>query len=168
MHMLEKLHRPLRRAVVVSLVSLSIPTVAHAAAGGFDAVRHTAHPAPSRAGLHVEPVTRGKLFAGQFHFVRPTQPTSHRLPWPRLPQVAHLGGVNWLAIARCESGLHWHIADSPFYGGLQFMTSTWIANGGRRYALRADLARPAQQIVIARHLQLRAGLHPWPVCGSRG
>jgi len=100
--------------------------------------------------------------------MRHTPPKKHRLPWPRLWQVEHLGGVNWMAIARCESGLHWHIADSPFYGGLQFMTSTWIANGGRRYAPRADLARPAQQVVIARHLQQRAGLGPWPVCGSRG
>jgi len=166
--MLEKLHRPLWRAVVVSLVSLSIPTVAHAAAGGFHAVRPTAHPAPSRAGLHVGPMTRRELPAWRLHVPRHTPPKRHRFSWPRLWQVAHLGGVNWIAIARCESGLHWHIADSPFYGGLQFMTSTWIANGGRRYAPRADLARPAQQIVIARHLQQRAGLGPWPVCGSRG
>ena len=166
--MLEKLHRPLWRAVVVSLVSLSIPTVALAAAGGDNAVRSTAPPAPPRAGLHVGPISRGSL-AGRLHFLRPTPPKKkHRLPWPRLRQVEHLGGVNWIAIARCESGLHWHIADAPFYGGLQFMTSTWVANGGRRYAPRADLARPAQQIVIARHLQQRAGLGPWPVCGSRG
>ena len=164
--MLEKLHRPLRRAIVVALVSIAVPTVAHAAAGGLKGLHHTAHPAPSRAGLHEQ--SRLSLKANVrpplHRYIRP----SARLPWPRLRQVERLGGVDWLAIARCESGLRWHIADSPFYGGLQFMTSTWIANGGRRYASRADLARPAQQIVIARHLQLRAGLHPWPVCGSRG
>lgn len=82
--------------------------------------------------------------------------------------MERLGGVDWLAIARCESGLRWHIADSPFYGGLQFMASTWTANGGRRFASRPDLARPAQQIVIARHLQARAGLGQWPICGARG
>jgi hypothetical protein len=79
-----------------------------------------------------------------------------------------LGGVDWLAIARCESGLRWHIADSPYYGGLQFLASTWISNGGGRFASRADHARPAEQVVIAYHLKVRSGLGAWPVCGARG
>jgi hypothetical protein len=85
-----------------------------------------------------------------------------------LARVAHLGGIDWLAIARCESGLRWHIADSPFYGGLQFMTSTWISNGGKRFSTRADRALPAQQVVVAYHLWQHSGLRSWPVCGSRG
>jgi hypothetical protein len=42
------------------------------------------------------------------------------------------GGVNWDAVASCESGGNWHIATgNGYYGGLQFTMSTWHANGGR-------------------------------------
>ena len=40
-------------------------------------------------------------------------------------------GVNWDAVAACESGGNWGTATgNGYYGGLQFTMSTWHANGG--------------------------------------
>lgn len=82
--------------------------------------------------------------------------------------IAHAdtGGVNWGAIARCESGGNWHInTRSGFLGGLQILGSTWAGFGGRRFAPRADLATPAQQISVAENILRVQGLGAWPVCG---
>jgi hypothetical protein len=72
----------------------------------------------------------------------------------------------WYSIAVCESGSDppaWSInTGNGFYGGLQFLTSTWLAYGGGRYASRADLASPAQQVAIASGMALTH----WPVCGA--
>lgn len=79
--------------------------------------------------------------------------------------VYYSSSVNWDAIASCESGGNWATnTGNGFYGGLQFLTSTWLANGGGRYASRADLATREQQIAIASRLSLSS----WPVCGAYG
>ena len=40
-------------------------------------------------------------------------------------------GVNWDAVAACESGGNWGTATgNGYYGGLQFTMGTWRANGG--------------------------------------
>ena len=45
------------------------------------------------------------------------------------------GGVNWDAVAACESGGNWHTATgNGYYGGLQFTMGTWRANGGIGFA----------------------------------
>jgi hypothetical protein len=76
-------------------------------------------------------------------------------------------GLNWDAVANCESGGNWHInSGNGFYGGLQFDYSTWLANGGGQYASRADLATREQQIAIANKLYAARGSSPWPVCGQ--
>jgi LysM repeat protein len=73
--------------------------------------------------------------------------------------------VNWSAIAQCESGNNWHDnTGNGYYGGLQFSESTWLAEGGGKYASRADLATESEQIAVASHMSLSN----WPVCGSRG
>lgn len=78
-------------------------------------------------------------------------------------------GVNWDAIAQCESGQRWNInTGNGYYGGLQFNTGTWLSNGGGKYAPRADLATKEQQIDIANNLYEKRGVRPWPVCGKRG
>ena len=77
-------------------------------------------------------------------------------------------GLDWEAVAQCESGGNWHInTGNGFYGGLQFDYGTWLSNGGGAYAPRADLASEAQQIAVANHLYARRGSSPWPVCGRR-
>ena len=76
-------------------------------------------------------------------------------------------GLNWDAVAACESGGNWHInTGNGFYGGLQFDSGTWLANGGGAYASRADLATREQQIAVANRLYAARGSSPWPVCGS--
>jgi nucleoid-associated protein YgaU len=85
------------------------------------------------------------------------------------PGPASSGGVNWSAIAACESGGNWAASTgNGFYGGLQFTEQTWLANGGGRYASSANLATPAQQIAVAQNVLASQGIGAWPVCGSRG
>lgn len=84
-------------------------------------------------------------------------------------------GINWWAIANCESGLgtgapQWHINTGNGYsGGLQFSPSSWNSAGGQQYAAYAYQATPEQQIATA--IVLSNGgtnLHHWPVCGKYG
>jgi uncharacterized protein YabE (DUF348 family) len=83
------------------------------------------------------------------------------------PQPPVNNGLNWYAVAQCESGGNWHInTGNGFYGGLQFDYSTWLAYGGGQYAPRADLATPAEQIAVATRLYDARGSSPWPVCGQ--
>ena len=76
-------------------------------------------------------------------------------------------GLNWDAVAACESGGNWHInTGNGYYGGLQFDIGTWDSNGGAAYAARPDLASREQQIAVANRLYAARGSSPWPVCGA--
>jgi uncharacterized protein YabE (DUF348 family) len=73
----------------------------------------------------------------------------------------------WDRIAQCESGGNWHInTGNGYYGGLQFATSSWLANGGGDFASRADLASRAEQITVANRYYAKAGLGPWGCAGA--
>ena len=73
----------------------------------------------------------------------------------------------WDRIAQCESGGNWHInTGNGYYGGLQFATASWLANGGDDFASRADLASRAEQITVANRYYAKAGLGPWG-CAAR-
>jgi uncharacterized protein YabE (DUF348 family) len=86
---------------------------------------------------------------------------------PAPPVSASASGLNWDAVAACESGGNWHInTGNGFYGGLQFDYGTWLSNGGGSYAPRADLASREQQIAVASRLYAARGSSPWPVCGA--
>jgi Transglycosylase-like domain/LysM domain len=79
------------------------------------------------------------------------------------------GGVNWSAIAACESGGNWGAnTGNGFYGGLQFTEQTWLGYGGAKYAPSANLATPAQQIAVAQQVLAGQGIGAWPVCGANG
>jgi resuscitation-promoting factor RpfE len=75
-------------------------------------------------------------------------------------------GVNWDAVAACESGGNWGIATgNGYYGGLQFTMGTWRANGGSgspQHASREEQIRVAENVVRSQ------GIGAWPVCGRRG
>jgi uncharacterized protein YabE (DUF348 family) len=76
-------------------------------------------------------------------------------------------GLNWDAVAACESGGDWSInTGNGFYGGLQFTESTWDAYGGAAYASRADLASRDAQIAVAERVYQSQGAGAWPVCGA--
>jgi uncharacterized protein YabE (DUF348 family) len=105
---------------------------------------------------------------------RPAPPAPAPAPAPAPPSSGggaspppNTSGLNWDAVAQCESGGNWHInTGNGFYGGLQFDSSTWLANGGGAYAPRADLASREQQIAVANKLFAARGSAPWPVCGA--
>jgi uncharacterized protein YabE (DUF348 family) len=79
--------------------------------------------------------------------------------------AASSSGVNWNAVANCESTNNWSInTGNGYYGGLQFDIPTWLSNGGGAYAPRPDLATQAQQIDIANRVYATRGLEPW-ACG---
>jgi uncharacterized protein YabE (DUF348 family) len=68
----------------------------------------------------------------------------------------------WDRIAQCESGGNWSInTGNGYYGGLQFDSGTWLANGGGQYASRADLATRLEQIAVANTVYASRGLSPW-------
>jgi hypothetical protein len=71
-------------------------------------------------------------------------------------------GAMWDKVAACESGGNWHInTGNGYYGGLQFLTSTWLAHGGGQFAPRADLASREQQITVANSIYATSGLSQW-------
>jgi resuscitation-promoting factor RpfA len=74
-------------------------------------------------------------------------------------------GINWYAIASCESSGDWQAdTGNGFYGGLQFTQETWVAYGGTQYAPRADLATPQEQIAVAERVLASQGPDAWPNC----
>ena len=83
--------------------------------------------------------------------------------------TASSSGVNWVAIAACESGDNWSAnTGNGFYGGLQFSEQTWLAYGGGQYASSANRATEGQQIAVAERVLAGQGIGAWPVCGARG
>jgi LysM repeat protein len=83
--------------------------------------------------------------------------------------VRSSSGVNWVAVAACESGDNWRAnTGNGFYGGLQFSESTWLAYGGGKYARTANLASESEQIAVADRVLAGQGIGAWPVCGRRG
>ncbi len=68
----------------------------------------------------------------------------------------------WDSIAQCESSGNWHInTGNGYYGGLQFLTSTWLGYGGGDFAPRADLASREQQITVANRVYADNGTSQW-------
>jgi len=131
---------------------------------------------PGRAGL--QRVTYLVVFVSGRETSRTTQHT--QVVTPAQPKVVRIGtkvaptpspsapsnGLNWDALAQCESGGNWHInTGNGFYGGVQFDYGTWLGAGGGVYAQRADLATREQQIAIASKVYAARGSSPWPACG---
>jgi len=73
-------------------------------------------------------------------------------------------GVNWDAVAQCESGGNWAAnTGNGAYGGLQFKQATWNANGGLgspAHATREEQIRVAENVVATQ------GIGAWPTCGA--
>ncbi|MFI0895968.1 ubiquitin-like domain-containing protein [Streptomyces sp. NPDC020983] len=98
----------------------------------------------------------------------PAAPAPASAPVPVRPPAGSLpgGGLDWAALAACESGGRPHAVDpSGRYGGLyQFDVRTWRSVGGRG---RPQDASAAEQTLRARRLYAERGTAPWPVCGRR-
>jgi len=80
--------------------------------------------------------------------------------------AANADGVNWDAVAACESGGNWAInTGNGYYGGLQFTMGTWQSNGG---AGSPHAASREEQIRVAENVLQSQGIGAWPVCGGNG
>jgi uncharacterized protein YabE (DUF348 family) len=85
------------------------------------------------------------------------------------PAVMRYGGsadgLNWPALARCESGGNPRaVSSSGAYRGLyQFSMGTWHGVGGSGDPIDAS---PDEQTYRAKILYSRSGRSPWPVCGK--
>ncbi|WP_405848424.1 ubiquitin-like domain-containing protein [Streptomyces niveus] len=84
----------------------------------------------------------------------------------RPASVAGADGLNWSALAACESGGRPDAVDpSGTYGGLyQFDTGTWQSLGGSG---RPQDASAGEQTMRAKKLYVQRGASPWPHCGRR-
>lgn len=82
-------------------------------------------------------------------------------------RAAGTGGVNWDAIARCESNGRWNLnTGNGYYGGLQFALSSWRGVGGTGYP-----HHHSRETQIAMAMRLSNGgrnLGHWPACGRFG
>src|SRR5512139_718230 len=86
-----------------------------------------------------------------------------------IPAAHGQPGVNWDAVAACESGGNWSInTGNGYQGGLQFTPGTWLGNGGAEFAPAAHLATKAEQIIVAERVLASQGIGAWPTCGPRG
>ncbi len=72
-------------------------------------------------------------------------------------------GLNWRALARCESGGRpGAVNPAGYYGLYQFSPATWRSVGGSGMPHRAS---PGEQTARAQTLFRRSGSSPWPNCG---
>jgi len=73
-------------------------------------------------------------------------------------------GLNWSALAGCESGGNPQAVNSagPYYGLYQFLESTWRSVGGTGIPTQFSAA---EQTYRAQILYNRSGAGQWPVCG---
>ncbi|THA81422.1 DUF348 domain-containing protein [Streptomyces sp. A0592] len=85
---------------------------------------------------------------------------------PLPSSVSGTDGLNWAALAQCESGGRPSATDaSGTYGGLyQFDVRTWQGLGGSG---RPQDATAGEQTYRAKKLYVQRGASPWPHCGRR-
>ncbi|MEU4271072.1 ubiquitin-like domain-containing protein [Streptomyces sp. NPDC026092] len=85
---------------------------------------------------------------------------------PLPTSVAGADGLDWGALAACESGGRPNAVDpSGTYGGLyQFDPGTWRSLGGSGVAQNAPAS---EQTFRAKKLYVQRGASPWPHCGRR-
>ncbi|WP_051707087.1 resuscitation-promoting factor [Nocardioides aequoreus] len=84
---------------------------------------------------------------------------------PATPSSSANGGV-WDAIAACESGGNWAAnTGNGYYGGLQFLPSTWRAYGGQ--GMPHQNSREQQIAVANRVAAAEGGYGAWPHCGAQ-
>jgi len=76
------------------------------------------------------------------------------------------GGTVWDRLAQCESGGNWAInTGNGYYGGLQFLPSSWRAAGGSGMPHQASRE---EQIRVAENLRDQVGSYrPWPACAAK-
>ena len=99
---------------------------------------------------------------------RQAQPQQQRQQPAPVQQASSGGGGGgvWDRLAQCESGGNWAInTGNGYYGGLQFLPSSWRAAGGTGMPHQASRE---EQIRIAENLRDQVGSYrPWPACAKK-
>lgn len=123
------------------------------------------------SGGHYGPKTRAAVIRWQAAHHRHHTGLVGKLLWSEVrgnaPRPSRSGdrvtGLNWAALARCESGGNPHAVNpAGYYGLYQFSRSTWRSVGG--HGLPSQASRQ-EQTVRAEILYRRSGSGPWPACG---
>jgi resuscitation-promoting factor RpfB len=84
-------------------------------------------------------------------------------PRPYSAPATGAEGLNWAALAGCESGGNPRAVNpAGYYGLYQFSLSTWASVGGSGNPIDASAE---EQTYRAQVLFNRSGAGPWPVCG---
>ncbi|HEX5017400.1 MAG TPA: ubiquitin-like domain-containing protein [Actinomycetes bacterium] len=84
-------------------------------------------------------------------------------PRPYSAPATSADGLNWAALAQCESGGNPRAVNpAGYYGLYQFSLSTWASVGGTGNPIDASAE---EQTYRAKVLYQRSGASPWPVCG---
>ena len=109
----------------------------------------------------------GKTLVGQQVAAQPVQQIiavgTKPKPKPQPVYNVPADGLNWAALARCESGGRANATDPPYYGLYQFTLGTWQAVGGHGLPSQAS---PSEQTYRAQLLYQRSNWRTqWPVCG---
>ena len=90
---------------------------------------------------------------------RPRRVLVGREPW----SVPGADGLNWAALAGCESGGNPRAVNpAGYYGLYQFNVATWRGVGGSGMPHQAS---PGEQTYRAKLLYSSRGRSPWPNCG---
>jgi hypothetical protein len=81
---------------------------------------------------------------------------------------SYSGGSVWDDLAQCESSGNWAMnSGNGYYGGVQFLHSTWVNMGGRQYAEYPHQATREQQIAVSERLLSQYGWGQWPACSRK-
>lgn len=112
-------------------------------------------------------ITNGKVTARKLlRSVTKTSPKTRILAVGTKPapsNTASADGLNWAALANCESGGNPRAVNpAGYYGLYQFSLSTWHAVGGSGNPIDAS---PSEQTYRAQILYNRSGAGQWPNCG---
>jgi hypothetical protein len=127
-------------------------------------------PDPAPRVVHLDSAT---LAAAMLPPEAPVPPPPPPLPAPAAPALgsarmtvrAEPTDANFDRLAQCESNGRWQLASgNGFYGGLQFLVSTWQSLGGT--GRPSDHPREVQ-IAIARKQWHRSGWSAWPSCSRQ-
>lgn len=83
-------------------------------------------------------------------------------------EVTSVTSSAWDRIAECESGGDWSInTGNSYFGGVQFLKTSWDAMGGQEFAAYPHHASKAEQIIVAERLLEVQGWGAWPVCSAK-
>ncbi|MDQ6650654.1 MAG: ubiquitin-like domain-containing protein [Actinomycetota bacterium] len=105
------------------------------------------------------------VFFGTREVPPPSPAPAPSEPVASAPRPTSSGGLNWAALAQCESGGDPHqLSSGGTYRGLyQFTFGTWASVGGSGDPAQAS---SAEQTHRAQLLFDSEGRSPWPVCGK--